>query len=82
MSEYTNQEKWERNAFGMTAAQLDREIESQSYTGLELLYGMGILSDCQEILSHSDCDDAEDLRKMLNRVKYIIDEYMEKHNIR
>ena len=76
------QEQRERGMYGMTQAQLDRMIEAQSFTGLELMFGAGILSDCQEILEHSDCDEADELRKYLNQVKYIIFTYMEKHNIR
>ena len=76
------QEQRERGMYGMTQAQLDRQIESQSFTGLELMYAAGLLSDCQEILSHSDCDESDELRKYMNQAKYIIFNYMEKHNIR
>ena len=77
-----DQEKRERGMYGMTEAQLDRQIQSQSFTGLELMYAAGLLSDCQEILSHSDCDEEDEIRKYLNQAKYIIFNYMEKHNIR
>jgi len=76
------QEQRERRMYGMTQAQLDRQIESQSFTGLELMYAAGLLSDCQEILEHSDCDESDELRKYMNQAKYIIFNYMEKHNIR
>lgn len=75
-------EQRERAMYGMTQAQLDRQIESQSFTGLELMYAAGLLSDCQEILEHSDCNESDELRKYLNQVKYIMFNYMEKHNIR
>ena len=76
------QEQRERRMYGMTQAQLDRQIESQSFTGLELMYAAGLLSDCQEILEHSDCDESDELRKYMIQAKYIIFNYMEKHNIR
>jgi hypothetical protein len=75
-------EQIQRGMYGMTEAQLDRQIQSQSFTGLELMYAAGLLSDCQEILSHSDCDEEDEIRKYLNQAKYIIFNYMEKHNIR
>ena len=76
------QEQRERRMYGMTQAQLDRQIESQSFTGLELMYAAGLLSDCQEILEHNECDASEELRQYMNQAKYIIFNYMEKHNIR
>lgn len=76
------QERRERGMYGMTQAQLDRMIATQCFTGLELMFAAGLLSDCQEILEHSDCDDGEQIRQMLNQAKYIMFNYMDKHNIR
>jgi hypothetical protein len=74
--------RWEKQAYGMTAAQLDRQIESQSFSGLELLYGMGLLSDCQELIAQDDGENSETLRQWINQVKYIVTEHMDKRGIR
>jgi hypothetical protein len=74
--------RWEKQAYGMTAAQLDRQIESQSFSGLELMYGMGLLSDCQELIAQDDGNNSETLRQWINQVKYIIGEHMDKRGIR
>ena len=76
------QEQRERSMYGMTEKQLDNMVAVQSFSGLELMFAAGMLSDCQEILTHSDCDEKEQLRQMLNQVKYIMFNYMDKHNIR
>jgi len=76
------QERIQRGMYGMTEAQLDRMIATQSFEGRELLFACGLLSDCQEVLSHSDCDEEDEVRKMLNQAKYIFFKYMEQHNIR
>lgn len=75
-------EQVQRGMYGMTEAQLDRMIATQSFEGRELLFACGLLSDCQEVLSHSDCDEEDEVRKMLNQAKYIFFKYMEQHNIR
>jgi hypothetical protein len=74
--------RWEKQAYGMTAAQLDRQIESQSFSGLELLYAMGLLSDCQELITQDDGENSETLRQWINQVKYIVTEHMDKRGIR
>lgn len=74
--------RWEKQAYGMTAAQLDRQIESQSFSGLELLYAMGLLSDCQELIVQDDGENSETLRQWINQVKYIVSEHMDKRGIR
>ena len=76
------QEQRERSMYGMTATQLDNMVATQSFKGLELMFAAGLLSDCQEILEYSDCDEREQLRQMLNQTKYIMFNYMEKHKIR
>jgi hypothetical protein len=76
------QEQRERSMYGMTEKQLDNMIGVQSFPGLELMFAAGMLSDCQQVLEYSDCDEKEQLRQMLNQVKYIMFNYMDKHNIR
>ena len=75
-------EQIQRGMYGMTEAQVDRMVATQAFAGTELMFAAGLLSDCQEILSHSDCDEEDEIRKYLNQAKYIIFNYMEKHNIR
>jgi hypothetical protein len=76
------QEQRERSMYGMTEKQLDNMIAVQSFSGLELMFAAGMLSDCQQVLEYSDCDEKEQLRQMLNQVKYIMFNYIDKHNIR
>ena len=74
--------EFEKNCYGMTESDI-REEYMQSITsrfsGLEMVV-MGIMSDCQEMLSSDnggsyDFMVVEDVRQALNRAKWILFEY-------
>jgi hypothetical protein len=72
--------------YGISEDQLKQLIErSTMHNESGLMLAAGMLSDCQEVLEYLDdgneCD-REIIRKTLNRAKYIIFEYMDKHNVR
>lgn len=74
-----SKQDWELQAYGCTAAQLDRMVEEQCFKGQELLFAAGILSDAQEILSAEfnedgwiSPDQANQVRQYLNRAKHIM----------
>jgi hypothetical protein len=74
------------NMYGITEDQLKHLIErSTMHNESGLMLAAGMLSDCQEVLEYledgNECD-REIIRRTLNRAKYIIFEYMEKHNVR
>ena len=79
-------EQTQRSMYGMTQEQLDAEIKRNTFEGDSgLMLACGMMSDCQEILEHLDDGndiDREQIRKTLNRAKYIIFNYMDSHNIR
>ncbi len=79
-------EQRERSTYGMTQKQLDAEIKRHVFPGDSgLMLACGMMSDCQEILEGLDDGneiDREQIRKTLNRAKYIIFNYMDSHNIR
>lgn len=81
-----DQEAKERSMYGMTQEQLDAEIKRHVFPGDSgLMLACGMMSDCQEILEYLDDGneiDREQIRKTLNRAKYIIFNYMDSHNIR
>ena len=85
-SQDTTQDQRDRACYGMTREQLDAQIKRNTFEGDSgLMLACGMMSDCQEILEHLDDGndiDREQIRKTLNRAKYIIFNYMDSHNIR
>ena len=77
----TAQEKlqWELQAYGCTAAAIDKMVKEQACPGTELMFAAGILSDAQETISGEyGQPDTETARQFINRAKYIIFKQMEK----
>jgi len=70
--------EFEKNCYGMTQEDI-REQYMESITaklsGLEMVV-MGMLSDSQEMLN-TDYFSKEDIRKQLNKAKFILSEMME-----
>ena len=79
-------EKKERAMYGMTQEQLDSDIKRLTFEGDSgLMLACGMMSDYQEILEHLDDGndiDRDQIRKVLNRAKYIVFKYMDSHNVR
>jgi bacterioferritin-associated ferredoxin len=77
--------EFERQCYGITEQEI-REQYMQSITarcsGLEMVV-MGIMSDCQEMVSYGPYDSdtlaniMEDQRRLLNRAKFILSEMMD-----
>ena len=76
----------ERAMYGMTQEQLDADIKRHIFEGDSgLMLACGMMSDCQEVLEYLDDGndiDREQIRKTLNRAKYIIFKFMEDRNVR
>ena len=74
----TEMTEFEKNCYGMTEADI-REQYMNSITaqlsGLEMVV-MGMLSDCQE-MANVDYFSKEDIRKQLNKAKFVLSEIME-----
>ena len=79
-------EKKERNMYGITEEKLNEFIARNTFEGDSgLMLACGMMSDCQEILEgldDGDYMDREQIRKTLNRAKYIVFKFMEDRNIR
>jgi hypothetical protein len=79
-------EKKERNMYGITEEKLNEFIALNTFEGDSgLMLACGMMSDCQEILEgldDGDVMDREQIRKILNRAKYIVFKFMEDRNIR
>lgn len=76
----------ERAMYGMTQEQLDADIKRHTFEGDSgLMLACGMMSDCQEVLEYLDDGndmDREQIRKTLNRAKYIVFKFMEDRNVR
>ena len=50
MVDKQEQLQWEKQAYGMTKAQLDHMVKTQAFPGQELMFAAGMLSDAQQVL--------------------------------
>lgn len=50
MRNIEDQIKWEKQAYGMTKAQLDLMVKQQAFPGTEMMFAAGLLSDAQQIM--------------------------------
>jgi hypothetical protein len=50
MTTKEEQLQWEKQAYGMTKAQLDHMVKTQAFPGQELMFAAGMLSDAQQVL--------------------------------
>jgi hypothetical protein len=74
----TEMTEFEKNCYGMTEADIrDQYMNSitAQLSGLEMVV-MGMLSDCQE-MANVDYFSKEDIRKQLNKAKFVLSEMME-----
>ena len=83
MTTKEEQLQWEKQAYGMTKAQLDHIVKTQAFPGQELMFAAGMLSDAQEILSAEwnpdgvDSHNANRARQMINCAKAIMFDVMD-----
>ena len=78
--------EWEKQAYGMTKAQLKRMVKEQSFPGTEIMFAAGLLSDAQEVIGADlnganegwiSPQQANEARQFINCAKAIIFELME-----
>jgi len=84
MVDKQEQLQWERQAYGMTKAQLDHMVKTQAFPGQEMMFAAGLLSDAQEILAEEwnpdgyvDKHNANRARQMINCAKAIMFDVMD-----
>jgi hypothetical protein len=49
MTTKEEQLQWEKQAYGMTKAQLDHMVKTQAFPGQEMMFAAGMLSDAQQV---------------------------------
>jgi hypothetical protein len=87
----TEQEKleWEKQAYGMSKAQLFAMVKEQAFPGTEIMFAAGMLSDAQEVIG-ADLNNGNDgwvsprqanqARQFINCAKAIIFDMLNKEN--
>jgi hypothetical protein len=87
----TEQEKlaWEKQAYGMSKAQLFAMVKEQAFPGTEMMFAAGMLSDAQEVIG-ADLNNGNDgwvspqqanqARQFINCAKAIIFDVLNKEN--
>jgi len=87
----TEQEKlvWEKQAYGMSKAQLFAMVKEQAFPGTEMMFAAGMLSDAQEIIGADfngvnegwvSPQQANQARQFINCAKAIIFDVLNKEN--
>jgi len=79
--------EWEKQAYGMTKAQLDQMVKLQAFPGQEMMFAAGLLSDAQHVIgteTHEsnegwvDPKSANQARQFMNCAKAIMFDYLNK----
>ena len=75
---------WEKQAYGMTAAQVDQMVKQQAFPGAEMMFVAGMLSDAQQVIDAEFNDDgwvspqrANEARQYINIAKKIMFDMMD-----
>jgi hypothetical protein len=75
---------WEKQAYGMTAAEVDRMVKEQAFPGTEMMFAAGMLSDAQQIMDPEFNQDgwvspetANQARQYMNIAKKIMFDMMD-----
>jgi hypothetical protein len=87
----TEQEKlvWEKQAYGMSKAQLFAMVKEQAFAGTEIMFAAGLLSDAQEVIGTDlntgndgwvSPQQANEARQFINCAKAIIFDVLNKEN--
>lgn len=85
----TEQEKlaWEKQAYGMSKAQLFAMVKDQAFPGTEIMFAAGMLSDAQEVIGADfnganegwvSPQQANEARQFINCAKAIIFDVLDK----
>jgi hypothetical protein len=79
-----DQVKWEKQAYGMTKAQLNLMVKQQAFPGQEMMFAAGLLSDAQQIMDPEFNDEgwvspqtANQARQYINCAKAIMFDIMD-----
>lgn len=82
--------EWEKQAYGMSKAQLFAMVKEQAFPGTEIMFAAGLLSDAQEVIS-ADLNNSNDgwvspkqsneARQFINCAKAIIFDILNKENV-
>ena len=84
MIDQKEQLAWEKQAYGMSKAELNRMVKEQAFPGTELMFAAGLLSDAQESISEEwnpdgvDAVTANKARQLMNCAKAIIFQQMDR----
>jgi len=79
--------EWEKQAYGMTKAQLDHMVKMQAFPGQEMMFAAGMLSDAQEVIGADfnganegwvSPQQANEARQFMNCAKAIMFDYLNK----
>ena len=77
--------EWEKQAYGMTKAQLDQMVKLQAFPGHEMMFAAGMLSDAQQIMDPEFNDEgwvspktANQARQYINCAKAIMFDFLNK----
>ena len=84
MRNIEDQVKWEKQAYGMTKAQLNLMVKQQAFPGQEMMFAAGLLSDAQQIMDPEFNDEgwvspqtANQARQYINCAKAIMFDIMD-----
>jgi hypothetical protein len=84
MRNIEDQVKWEKQAYGMTKAQLNALVKEQAFPGQEMMFAAGMLSDAQQIMDPEFNDEgwvspqtANQARQYINCAKAIMFDIMD-----
>ena len=54
---HTEKLAWEKQAYGMTAAEVNQMVKQQAFPGTEMIFAAGLLSDAQHVIDAEFNDD-------------------------
>ena len=81
---HTEKLAWEKQAYGMTAAEVNQMVKQQAFPGTEMIFAAGLLSDAQHVIDAEFNDDgwvspqrANQARQYINIAKRIMFDMMD-----
>ena len=84
MMTHTEKLAWEKQAYGMTAAEVNQMVKQQAFPGTEMIFAAGLLSDAQHVIDAEFNDDgwvspqrANQARQYINIAKKIMFDMMD-----
>jgi hypothetical protein len=80
---HTEKLAWEKQAYGMTAAEVDQMVKQQAFPGTEMMFAAGLISDAQHVIDAEFNEDgwvspqrANQARQYMNIAKKIMFDMM------